>query len=81
MELDISDIYHLKADSVIDLNWPQNSKVKLFVGGQPWFLGDMRAYKKSVTMCIQNRIYGEPEDPLKMEELVSRELGNQGDAL
>ena len=81
VELDVSDIYHLKVGDVIDLNRPQNSKVKLFVGRQPWFLGEMGVYKKNVAVRIQDRIYGEPEGPLKMEELVSRELENQEDAL
>lgn len=59
VELDLSDIYHLKVGDVIDLNKPKNSKVKLFVGRQPWFIGEMGVYKKNVAVRIQDRIYGE----------------------
>lgn len=61
VELDLSDIYHLKIGDVIDLNKPKSSKVKLFVGRQPWFMGEMGIYKKNVAVRIQDRIFGEPE--------------------
>lgn len=60
VELDVSDIYQLKVGDVIDLNKPKNSKVKLFVGRQPWFTGEMGSYKKNVAVRIQERIYPGP---------------------
>lgn len=62
VELDLSDIYHLKVGDVIDLNKPKNSKVKLFVGKQPWFLGEMGVYKKNVAVRIQDKIFGVQEE-------------------
>lgn len=59
--LDLSDLYHLKVGDVIDLNKPKNSDVKLFVGRQPWFTGQMGVYKKNVAVRITTRIYEEPE--------------------
>lgn len=61
VELDLSDIYHLKVGDVIDLNRSKNSKVKLFVGRQPWFMGDMGVYKKNVAVRIQDNLFGEAE--------------------
>ena len=62
VELDLSDIYHLKVGDVIDLNKPRNSSVKLFVGRQPWFTGQMGVYKKNMAIRIEERTY-EVEDP------------------
>jgi len=62
VQLDLSDIYHLKVGDVIDLSKPKNSEVKLFVGRQPWFTGQMGVYKKNVAVRINTRIYQEPEE-------------------
>ncbi len=62
VELDLSDIYHLKVGDVIDLNKPRNSSVKLFVGRQPWFTGQMGVYKKNMAIRIEERTY-EVDDP------------------
>ncbi|MGL5434410.1 MAG: flagellar motor switch protein FliM [Lachnospiraceae bacterium] len=59
VELDLSDIYHLKVGDVIDLNKPKNSKVKLFVGKQSWFTGEMSVCHKNVAVRIHDRIYEE----------------------
>ena len=57
----MSDIYHLKVGDVIDLNKPRNSSVKLFVGRQPWFTGQMGVYKKNMAIRSEERTY-EVED-------------------
>lgn len=84
--LDISDLYHLKVGDVIDLNKPKNSDVKLFVGRQPWFTGQLGVYKKNVAVRINTRIYEEqeeqpesmnlwkPEEPEEAEEDMDSEL-------
>ncbi len=68
VELDVSDIYHLKVGDVIDLNTPKNSKVKLFVDKQPWFVGEMGVYKKNMAVRIHDRIYaGQHDAPVKTD--------------
>lgn len=62
VELDLSDIYHLQVGDVINLNRPQNSSVKLFVGRQPWFTGKMGVYKKNMAVRIEDRIYVDPDE-------------------
>ncbi|NBI69926.1 flagellar motor switch protein FliM [Clostridiaceae bacterium] len=62
VELDLQDIYHLKIGDIIDLNKPKNSSVKLYVGRQPWFTGQMGVYKKNVAVRIEERTYESEED-------------------
>lgn len=62
VELDLNDIYHLQVGDVINLNRPQNSSVKLFVGRQPWFTGKMGVHKKNMAVRIENRIYADPDE-------------------
>lgn len=79
VELDLSDIYHLKIGDVIDLNKPRNSKVKLFVGRQPWFMGEMGVYKKNVAVRIQDRIFGEAEAEAGPEPWNAGDQENEGE--
>jgi len=60
--LDLNDIYHLQIGDVIDLGKPKNSSVRLFVGRQPWFTGEMGVYKKNVAVRIHDRIYENQDD-------------------
>ena len=62
VELELNDIYHLKVGDVIDLNKPKNSSVKLYVGRQPWFIGQMGIYKKNIAVRISGRTYESQED-------------------
>ena len=62
MELELNDIYHLKVGDVIDLNKPKNSSVKLYVGRQPWFIGQMGIYKKNIAVRISGRTYESQEE-------------------
>lgn len=62
VQLDLSDIYHLKVGDVIDLNKPKSGDVKLYVGRQPWFTGEMGVYKKNVAVRINTRIYEKPDE-------------------
>jgi len=59
VELDLNDVYHLRIGDVIDLNRPKNSSVRLYVGKQPWFTGEMGVYKKNVAVRIHDRFYVE----------------------
>lgn len=59
VELDLSDIYHLKVGDVIDMNKPKDKDVRLFIGKQPWFTGKMGVYKKNVAIRINRRLYEE----------------------
>lgn len=68
VELDLSDIYHLKVGDVIDLNKPRNSSVRLFVGRQPWFTGQMGVYKKNMAVRIEERTYEVEDDEEAGEE-------------
>jgi len=62
VELELNDIYHLKVGDVIDLNKPKNSSVKLYVGRQPWFIGQMGIYKKNMAIRINGRTYESQEE-------------------
>ncbi len=62
VELELNDIYHLKVGDVIDLNKPKNSSVKLYVGRQPWFIGQMGIYKKNMAIRISGRTYESQEE-------------------
>ena len=62
VELELNDIYHLKVGDVIDLNKPKNSSVKLYVGRQPWFIGQMGIYKKNIAVRISGRTYESQEE-------------------
>ncbi len=64
VRLDLEDLYRLQPGDVIDLGKPNNSQVKLFIGRQPWFMGQMGRYKKNVAVRITSRY---PED-VKEEE-------------
>ena len=57
VNLDLSDIYHLKVGDVIDMNKPKDRDVRLFVERQPWFTGKMGIYKKNVAIRINRRLY------------------------
>ncbi len=62
VELDLNDVYHLQVGDVIDLGKPKSSSVKLYVGKQPWFLGEMGIYKKNMAVRIRDRIFNNPDD-------------------
>lgn len=69
IKLDIQDLYHLQVGDVIDMNKSKNSKIKLFVGKQPWFMGTMGVHKKNVAVRIEDRIYQDPSrSAIKKEE-------------
>ena len=65
MYLDLEDLYRLQPGDVIDLGKPKDSSVKVFVGRQPWFTGQMGRYKKNVAVRIQSRY---PEEADEGEE-------------
>ena len=47
---------------VIDLGKPKDSPVRLFVGRQPWFTGQMGCYKKNVAVKIEKCIASQIEE-------------------
>lgn len=61
VELDLDDVYRLQVGDVIDLGKPKQTDVKLYVGRQPWFTGEMGIYKKNVAVRINDRIYETPD--------------------
>lgn len=67
--LDLSDIYHLKEGDVIDMNKPKDHDVKLYIGRQAWFTGQMGIYKKNVAVRINQRLYEEEEEVLPEADL------------
>ncbi len=74
VRLDLSDIYHLQEGDIIDLNKPRNGSVTLFVGRQPWFIGEMGTYKKNIAVRINRRISAEEEKAAEnMEEELAAE--------
>lgn len=78
--LNVNDIYHLRVGDVIDLNKPKNALVTLYVGRQPWFVGEMGRYKKNVAIRIQDRIYqkeaedGDEEAPETEDEHLQEDV-------
>lgn len=62
VNLDLEDLYRLQPGDVIDLGRSKDSLVKLFVGRQPWFTGQMGRYKKNVAVRIVSRYPEEQED-------------------
>ena len=68
VKLDLEDLYRLQPGDVIDLGKPKNGKVKLFIGRQPWFTGQMGRYKKNVAVRILSRIPGDVEEGEETEQ-------------
>lgn len=82
VEIDLQDLYHMQVGDVLDLGKPKESHVKLFVGRQPWFTGQMGRYKKNVAVKIAQRIAfkteGEDEAGEESEEMPEGENELQG---
>lgn len=57
----LSDIYNLKVGDVLDLNKPKDDTVLLYVEEQPWFEGNLGAYKRNVAIKIDKR-FGQEND-------------------
>ena len=62
VHLDLEDLYRLQPGDIIDLGRAKDSPVKLFVGRQPWFTGQMGRYKKNVAVRIISRYPEEPDE-------------------
>ncbi len=60
-EMSINDVYSLQVGDVIDFNKPQDSEVRLFVGEQPWFMGQLGVSNKKVAVKINSRFIQEAD--------------------
>lgn len=49
----LKDLYHLNVGDVIDLSQPQDSPVRLEIGGYRWFDGRMGVYKKNMAVRVE----------------------------
>ena len=78
VQLDLKGLYHIQVGDVIDLGKTKNSPVKLFVGRQPWFTGQMGCYKKNVAVKIEKRITADTAEEKKADS-VSKEDESPGD--
>ena len=58
---------------MIDLGKPKDSPVRLFVGRQPWFTGEMGCYKKNVAVKIEKRISPEITEEKKTDIMPQKE--------
>ncbi|MFR8069382.1 MAG: flagellar motor switch protein FliM [Clostridium sp.] len=67
VHLDLEDLYRLQPGDVIDLGKAKDSSVKVFIGRQPWFTGQMGRYKKNVAVRITSR-YPEKTDDEEDED-------------
>lgn len=70
VRLDLEDLYRLQPGDIIDLGRAKDSSVKVFVGRQPWFTGQMGRYKKNVAVRILSRY---PEETDEEEEETTEE--------
>ena len=62
VQLDLKGLYQIQVGDVIDLGKPKDSPVRLFVGRQPWFTGQMGCYKKNVAVKIEKCIASQIEE-------------------
>lgn len=62
VQLDLKGLYQIQVGDVIDLGKPKDSPVRLFVGRQPWFTGQMGCYKKNVAVKIEKCITSQIEE-------------------
>ena len=74
VQLNLSDIYRLQVGDIIDLNKPENSSVKLYVGRQPWFTGRMGVSKKNMAVQIEGLV-GQTAEEEDEEERVRAPAG------
>ena len=68
VRLELEDLYRMQPGDVIDLGRSKDSQVKLYIGRQPWFMGQMGRYKKNVAVKIVSRISAEAEDGEETQE-------------
>lgn len=73
IQLDLEDLYRLQPGDVIDIGKQKDSPVKLFVGRQPWFMGQMGRYKKNVAVRILSRFPEEEDSDKQVEEIEKTE--------
>ena len=62
VQMDLKGLYQIQVGDVIDLGKPKDSPVRLFVGRQPWFTGQMGCYKKNVAVKIEKCIASQIEE-------------------
>ena len=62
VQLDLKGLYQIQVGDVIDLGKSKDSQVRLFVGRQPWFTGQMGCYKKNVAVKIEKCIASQIEE-------------------
>ena len=67
VQLDLKGLYQIQVGDVIDLGKPKDSPVRLFVGRQPWFTGEMGCYKKNVAVKIEKCISPEITEEKKTD--------------
>ena len=73
VQLDLKGLYQIQVGDVIDLGKPKDSPVRLFVGRQPWFTGEMGCYKKNVAVKIEKRISPEITEEKKTNLIPAKE--------
>lgn len=76
VELDLRALACIQVGDVIDLGKPRESAVKLFVGRQPWFTGQMGCYKKNIAVKIEKRITPEAPEEKNETELEPEEASD-----
>ena len=67
VQLDLKGLYQIQVGDVIDLGKPKDSPVRLLVGRQPWFTGEMGCYKKNVAVKIEKCISPEITEEKKTD--------------
>lgn len=53
-EIGLADVYNLQVGDVINLNKPEDSEVKVYVSGQPWFDGRMGVSNRKLAVQLSN---------------------------
>ncbi len=52
----LDDVYNLQVGDVIDLGTPKDSDIKLYVGDQPWFKGQLGVHKRNVAVRVEDLV-------------------------